>query len=240
MAAATPIYDLCALPPSDVALDVVATSIDGGRSMSGITQAIDVSGGGYVAVSYGGIRLIDPATHLAWNALAGWLSGSVRRIIVPLQTDFICPVNSLGEPPGLPLSRITHSDGRLFTDGTGYQQIINDIFIMGAAALNATTLSLNYPQGFTARAGQWFSIDHKSKGPRAYRIIAILQKITGGNDVVVQIQPALREATVPSQPLEFWRPRGTFRLKPGSNDAWRYVIPGVTGMVDVELVEALP
>jgi hypothetical protein len=84
------------LTPTDLSFDVIGQSIEGGRSLSGITQAIDFSGGGLVAASYSGITLMSRAQHLYWNKLAGLLNGSVRAILVPLWMDGISPIEAEG------------------------------------------------------------------------------------------------------------------------------------------------
>lgn len=90
------VYDLCLLTPAEINIDVVGSAIEGGRSLSGVTQSIDYSGGGFVAVTYGGINLFSRAQHQHWNQLAGILNGSVDYIRVPLWTDFTGPTQTQG------------------------------------------------------------------------------------------------------------------------------------------------
>jgi hypothetical protein len=92
--AADVVYDLCKLTPADVTLDVVGSAIEGGRSLSGVTQSIDYSGGGFVAVTYGGIVPRNSAQAKEWNRLAANLNGSVRTVDVPLWTDYISPLEA--------------------------------------------------------------------------------------------------------------------------------------------------
>src|SRR5580765_7773163 len=94
--AADVIYDLCKLTPADVTIDVVGSAIEGGRSLSGVTQSIDYSGGGFVAVTYGGIIPVHIAQAKEWNRLAANLNGSVRTVDVPLWTDYTSPLEADG------------------------------------------------------------------------------------------------------------------------------------------------
>lgn len=85
------VLDLCKLTPSDVSIDIVNVAISGGRSLSGVEQMINYTGGGYVSVAYGGIFLRSRDQHLYWNKLATILNGSVDFILVPLWTDATSP-----------------------------------------------------------------------------------------------------------------------------------------------------
>ena len=78
--AADIVFDICKLTPAEITLDIVGSAVEGGRSLSGVTQSIDYSGGGFVAVTYGGINLFTSAQAKEWNRLAGCLNGSVRTV----------------------------------------------------------------------------------------------------------------------------------------------------------------
>lgn len=82
-------WDLSVLKPSEASFDVVHASIDGGRSISGLTRAIDVSGGGFWRVEFNRIALRTPTQHRLWNKYAGILSGGVEQMYIPLPTYWL-------------------------------------------------------------------------------------------------------------------------------------------------------
>lgn len=137
---ATLVYDLCKLTPADVSIDVAGSAIEGGRSLSGATQAIDFSGGGFVVASYGGIFIRTRDQHRYWNQLAGILNGAVNSIVLPLWTDPL-----LGTAPD--------------HDGT-----------VAAAALHATTVSITHDPSDLAPGAWFSIDHGGTLGPRAYRI----------------------------------------------------------------------
>lgn len=134
-------YDLCILTPSDIEMDVVGSSIEGGRSVAGVTQSIDYSGGGFVAVTYGGIFLQTFQQHKEWNRLAAVLNGSVRTVRVPLWADPVAIRDGSGAAAG---SSGGPADPTAAAD----------------AALAATSLDISLPAGVTVEGGEWFSINH--------------------------------------------------------------------------------
>ena len=138
-----PVYDLCKLTPAEVTLDVVSSSIEGGRSLSGITQAIDMSGGGYVVATYAGIAILTRDQHRYWNELAGILNGSVNAIALPLWTDLL-----LGAAPD--------------HDGT-----------IAAAALHATQVSITHDPADLVPGAWFSISHADPIGPRAYRVHSV-------------------------------------------------------------------
>jgi hypothetical protein len=231
--------DLCRLRPSTVALDVVGTSLEGGRSISGLTQQIDLSGGGFVTCAYGGIPLYDTATARAWNELAGLIRGSVRYIYVPLITDQVTPVNAKGEYPGIHKDNTPHSDGRYFKDGVGYHQGLQSIKTNDDRPLNGQVINLEVPGGVPIYAGIWFSLFTSKKLHHAHRIIEILTRY-GDNDVTARIEPPFRDAIPKGSVVDVYRPMCTMHLKPGTSLEWAVEMPAFMSWQDVAFEEHFP
>jgi hypothetical protein len=216
MMAADVVYDLCKLTPAEITLDIVGSAIEGGRSLSGVTQSIDYSGGGFVAVTYGGIIPRDASQAKEWNRLAAALNGSVRTVRLPLWADYVAARNAAGLPAGGP-------------GGPANPTVANDHVV------GATVIDLNVPAGVTISGGEWFSIDHGGVIiHRAYRI----WKVTAGTPLVINFMPPLREGVTTGQVTNFWRPQCLMRLPAGETMAWQFRVPGVTSELSVNFVEA--
>jgi len=230
-------YDLCALTPSEVSMDVVGVSIEGGRSLSGVTQAIDYSGGGFVTATYGGINIGSRRQHRYWSRLGANLNGSVTPIIVPLWTDYIAPRNADGYVPGAGAGfGVPHSDETRFDDGAGYDQFYADAVLGVDAAVNAAQIVITMPAGFPLEGGEWFSILHPIRNWRAYRIKEVVSVV--GQAYTCIIGPPLREAVTADQLVSFTRPRCLMRLPAGETMPWAWTAPGVLASLTVNFVEA--
>lgn len=146
---APPVYDRCKLTPAEVTMDVVGTSLEGGRSLSGITQAIDLSGGGFVTATYGGIFIKSRDQHRYWNELAGILNGSVNTIAVPLWTQL------------------------LLGDGSDHSGT------MAAAALHATQVSITHDPADLVPGAWFAINHGGALNWRAYRVLSVGTPVSG-------------------------------------------------------------
>lgn len=202
--------DLCQVTPTEINIDIAGAAIEGGRSMSGLTQAINYSGGGYVVVTYGGINIMSRDQHRYWNTLAGILNGGATRMFVPLWTDMLL------EPT------------ETYTDKA-------DV-VTTAPALFATAMTI-LPTGFTPRAGMWFSINHGGALDwRAYRIVTAAA--AGGGAYDITIRPPLRAAVaIAADVCKFNRPLCSMRLAAGESLPWSWTAPGALGQGVIPLVE---
>jgi hypothetical protein len=208
--------DICVLTPSEITIDIVGSAIEGGRSLSGVTQSIDYSGGGFVAVTYAGINLFTSAQAKAWNALAGCLNGSVRTVDVPLWADQVAARNASGVAAGAPGG------------------IANPT--LNAAALGATTVHSSSPGGLIIEGGEWFSIGHG--GTVEKHVYRVWKAVAAGGGWDLSIMPPLRKAIVVGEVADFWRPTARMRLPAGETMPWIFHVPGATAELSVNFVEA--
>lgn len=200
--------DLCQITPTEIGIDIAGQAIEGGRSMSGVTQAINYSGGGYVVVNYGGINLVDRAQHLYWNSLAGILNGGVTRMFVPLWTD------KLLDPT---------------------KDYTTNSAVAAAAAVFATTISITPPAAYDPEPGLWFSINHGGTvDHRAYRVVTA---VDAGASWTLTIRPPLRAAITTADTCRFHRPLCSMRLAAGQSLPWSWTAPGAWGAGELPLVE---
>jgi hypothetical protein len=208
------IYDLCILTPADITIDVVGSAIEGGRSLSGVTQSIDYGGGGFVAVTYGGIQLFSAAQAKVWNKCAATLNGSVRTVLLPLWTDLVAARNPAGLAAGGP--------------GGPANPTVQAAVLMGVTQLNLAGLGTVVIEG-----GEWFSINHGGVvEDRAYRVT----KFTAPN--VINFMPPLRKDTAAGTVCDFWRPSCKMRLAAGETMAWQFRAPGGNSELSVNFVES--
>lgn len=218
--------DLC--PPAAATFGIVGSAIESARSISGVTSAIDTSGGGFVAVKYTGVFLgnTNRSALRYWSRLSALLASGVQPIIVPLLTDWLSPI-----PDGQALRLLsTYDDTGTFGDRGDFSQGSVGAWNSGVAAVAAGMISIKLQAGLILEGGEWFSILHDTLGHRAYcvkRIESIAVADSDGASVyTVSIRPTLREAVADGVDVNFVRPRCLMRLAPGTamqldiKDSW--------------------
>lgn len=203
--------------------DVVGSAIDGGRNGTGESQTIEMSGGGIVTAVLEDCKIVSKEQMRYINRLGARLNGGFRNIVVPIPTDWYGPFPTIGGLPTPIATGITHSDGSLFSDGSGYSQATVWGHTLENAALNAGQIKIRVFGAPRDIEGDWFSINHSVKGWRAYRDWDCT-KIGGGvdtsagynvsySDFQVAIQPPLRQATETLTPVNLARPRFVAKFK---------------------------
>jgi hypothetical protein len=200
------------LPPYGFSVSVQANAVEYPRALSGRAAANDFTAGGYVMAEFQQIPVVTPAQFRYWNRIARKYSGGRAGIIVPIINDDLLPD---GVPAGT--SGISHSDGALFSDGSGYAQDSISGSLVGDHILNAGTLTFEFFGDAELTGGEWFSIRHPTKNWRAYSIWTIddTEDVSGGGTLyTVGIQPPLREATAGGTDLDFVRPRFLGQMGP--------------------------
>ena len=100
------VFDPSVLPPGRMTLpSIVGASIEGGRSLTGIANDADISGGGLVQASYQNIQLGNTdASRLRNYSRLTALNGGVRSILVTFNTDFLIPGFVAGGPVPFPVA----------------------------------------------------------------------------------------------------------------------------------------
>lgn len=219
------LYDLDLLPPGSMTGPrIVGGTVESGSSLSGVSTASDVTGGGFVALDYDMIWVgnTEPAKMRAAQRLSNALAGGVRQIVVPLLVDFFAPV-ALGA--GQILSKF--SDSSMFSDGSEFSQPPVAGIVIADAAVGAGSLQVSVIGGTTVlQGGEWFGLNHTATdnpyrlpaGFRAYNVTdATLTGVdgTGNNVYTIAIRPTLRDPIAAGAVVDWWRPRCTMRLKPG-------------------------
>lgn len=218
MAALT--WDHDKLPLMTAGYDTVGGGIEGGQSLSGLTGAIDFSGGGYWTIP-GTVVIGTPEQHREWSKIASYLNGNVTSIVFPfIHADFIN------------------------FDPTGYTCEITSVYDVGDTSI---TLKITGPGdgADTVLSGMIFGIEHPTLLERVYTIKAVASATThvigSFTEYDVRIRPPLREAISEDVDIEFYRPACRMRLQKGTSMPWS--VSGqeyMTSRPSITLIEALP
>jgi len=195
--------------------------IDGARNGLGQSITIEMTGGGIVTGSYEECFVQAPEEHEYANWIDAVMSGSFRFMNVPIKTDWAGPFPEINGIPTPIVSGIPHSDGSLFSDGSGYSPSTVSAETTASAALNAGILNLSIAGAPRAlRWADWFSIKHATKGWRAYRYWKVISGTVADPIYSLAISPPLREATASGTKVEFARPRCVMQFPSGFSAPW--------------------
>lgn len=208
--------------PSGMMFDVQGGSVDGGRNALGQSASIGMSGGGLIVGSYKNCFIHDPEQHEYINWLGANLNDSTQFINVPILTDWMGPFPRINGIPQAMVSGIPHSDGALFSDGSGYSQATVWGELTEDAALNAGVISMRvFGLARPLRWADWCSILHPTKGWRMWRYRKILSQTVEANPVYgLAISPPLREAATAGTRVELARPRCVMKFPSGFTLPW--------------------
>lgn len=217
--AAPLLLNLDFLPPGQVTFpQIVGSAVEGGTSLSGVTDASDSTGGGLWALNYSNI-IVGNVTQSALrmiNRIGIALAGGIRNIIVPFPVDFVQPVLI-----GNPVLLSTFSDGTTFSDGSLFSQPSVAGFVLGAQAVGAGTISVSVIGGTgVLEGGEYFGLLHPTKGYRVYAVTDLdtpTVDFNGNNEYTIGIRPPLRDSIADGSRVTWWRPQCLMRLMPGSS-----------------------
>lgn len=173
-------------------VNIERQTLSGGRAISGAQDVVSTDGGGRVYAEFGEGDLIDRDKVLAWRALITMLEEGVTEMVVPFCDIRHQPFG--GEHTATYGDGSVHSDGTPFSGGGPFGETT------APAALRATTLQFNGAFSQPLIGGEWFTIEHIAKGPRAYRV-----RTVAGD--VLTFRPPLREAITAGTRLDFANPR---------------------------------
>ena len=190
-----------ALHPRDIGIHYRARNLSGGAATNGYEQVV-MSPAGLWVVEYGRVRIASAAIAQLWNGLATRWEGRLNPILVPF---CLGPRPYAGGAAAAPIM-LPHDDDTFFDDDTGYTQFAIDATVATAAALRATTISIDVTNGGALAIGQYFGI-----GDRAYQIRSI--DSVAATVTTVGIRPPLRAAAPAGTAINFDRPVCKMRLE---------------------------
>lgn len=219
-----PDFPIDFMRPTRISFDLVGNAVDGGVNGVGEASSIETSGGGMWMASIENMMLEGPDERfevLSW--LGARLNGGFRNIVVPLVNDKIGAFPVIGGAVRPIIKGIPHSDGSLFTDGSGYSQAT----VYGeVVAMDSTGILRVRVYGGARKVFRWsdfFSIYHETKGWRLYRSWELLDQTEEENPVSrIAISPPLRETVPIGTRIELARPRSVMKLQRGQTVPWSY------------------
>lgn len=206
---ALPILHLCRFNFQTQDIRIAGSEIDGGASISGISEPTETDGGGYWLADFsnGNFGNRDEAGRqntLAWRAMQQLFSGG-RRLVT-----LFC--DRWNQPVG-PLNRVPHSDGTPFSDGELYASggaaaQVTAVINGEAGGLNATIIEISFAGEKALLGGERFTHVHPTWLDRCYSI-ETLQTISGGYRIA--FLPGIRGGIAVGDPLDFDNPRCVMR-----------------------------
>lgn len=204
-------------------IDIERQILSGGTSLSNDTDVVATDGGGRLYAEFGDGDLIDRDKVLAWRATLTNLEGGAASVVVPF-----CDVRH--QPYGgghlVPYGDgSVHDDGTLFSGGGPYA------VATVAAPLRAASVTFSGVFSRPLLGGEWFTIDHPVKGPRAYRVRSI-------DGSTLSFRPTLREAIDASTPLDFSNPRCLMRQDPEARSAGSAITNRRHSVASIRFIEA--
>lgn len=177
---------------------ILGGSVDSGGSLSGIVTSSDATGGGLIAVDFTDIQITnaDQAQLRYFNRLAVSLAGGVRQCIVPFPTDWTQPIAASDPSPA---------------------SVVGVVF--GAQAQGAATITISLINGTgVLQGGEWFGLNHPTRGQRAYCVTDPDTVTTDGSGhplITFGFRPPLRDTIADGSAVLWYRPQCLMRLAPG-------------------------
>jgi len=230
--AALPVVHFCQFHPKDQDIRVVGSELDGGTSLSGISQPTQVDGGGYWMadisnMAFGGRSDARRQETLAWRACNSLFSGG-GRAVVPFCDRWNQPVG--------PFHSVPHDDDTSFDDGALYGSPGASASVLNVVngetdGLNCTILDIAIVSEKPLIAGERFTHVHATWLDRCYEIFS-LTPITGGWRI--NIQPGIRGGIAVGDPLDFDNPRCVMRRVSAPTNA---INMGIFGSASIQLAE---
>lgn len=221
--------------PARIQLRPAGATVTGGESLSGQTDVIKTDGGGYWFVQMAGIELITPDLVRAWRAWEDELDSGVTKVLVPVADVRHAPRPVVGGSLSRPSQLQNDSVDPYFPEAVGFATPWIVAKITAAAALRATTVTIEVERGARLKGGEIFAIAHATAGRRIYRVRRVLDR--DGQSATVLIRTPLREAVAIDTPVDFDWPSLVATLVPEA-DISPDIEYGNRSTVDISFREA--
>lgn len=225
---------LCSFQFASQDIRVVNSEVDGGTSLSGISDPVQTDGGGYWQAdfndaSFGGRQDDRRALTLAWRAINAGLSGGARNVVQFCDRHHQ-PINSA--------SAVPHSDDTPFSDDSEYVgsgAFANVLAVVngdvGGGGLNATILDISITSERPLIGGERFTHVHPTWLERAYEVSSI-ETIDGG--LRITFQPPIRGGIEVGDALDFDDVRCVMRRASAPSNA---LAMGLFSSASIQFVE---
>lgn len=203
------VIHLCQFNFESQDIRVVGSEIDGGTSLSGLSDPVQTDGGGYwqadfSSADFGGVADDDRAATLAWRAINAGLAGGSTAIVR------FCDRHH--QPVGAGVL-VPHDDDTPFDDDTEYSSgsasaNVSAVINGQSGGLNATIIDISLTSERDLIGGERFTHVHATWLDRAYEVRRV-DTITGG--LRLTFQPPIRGGIAVGDAIDFDDPRCVMR-----------------------------
>lgn len=177
----------------------------GPRTFGG-KQQVKVTDIGYWVASLSEFPIVHRDQILDWRGIIAALQGMAGDLVVGPLDDLRAP--TFGSYPPV-ITGIPHSDGALFSDGSGYGQSTIRITLASSHPLRATSAILNIHQAGALRRGMYFSV---YDGIRPSLHIITKPPEIDGSQAKIQFLPPLRFPVGGGETVDFASPKAVMNL----------------------------
>lgn len=187
-----------------------ARNVSGGRAISGATPMARMDGGGLWGCKLQDIQ-VSTATQLrCWGALQAALDGGATPVVVANRMLITAPWPTVSGALVTEPYAATCDDTATCDDGATFDEPVIAATLAAAAALRATTLTIEITIGAALQGGEYFSIEHDTYSHRLYQVATAVANDDGTTTITVR--PPLREATAIDTRLDFDNPKCVMQL----------------------------
>jgi hypothetical protein len=181
----------------------------GPMTFSGKSQVVGTDAGFWVA-TLSNFIVRTPEQIREWRGLIADLQGGLNDLVIGAFDCRQAP-RVAGRPPVI--GGITHSDGSLFSDKSGYRQSTIKVVAARDAAVRATSLRINVQEAGKLERGMYFTIWSLVAGvmlPRMYMLTKTPE--VSGSAATIQFLPPLRVAVKEGDEVDFADPKLAMNL----------------------------
>lgn len=195
------VWPRAVLRPEECRANLVAFTRSGGMSVGGGKASVRTDLG-FWSVELVNIPIAKTGQRKAWDAITQILGGSSGRMAIPVWGRDTAPYES-GEYEAPVIS--PHSDGSLFSDGSGYVTNAISAVTVGTTPIGATQITINVIKGGSDFTGVKFSRNHA-----LYQTGQVISVV--GTVWTLRISPSIRETIPAGSALNFDQPTCLCRL----------------------------
>lgn len=164
--------------------ELVARTMSGGRSLSGLMPTARLDGGGAWAAEMRDVQVSTPDQVRAWRALAARLDSGATPVVLEARDERHAPWPLVAGVPQVDEIEATNDDGSTPSDQSTYVSDVIQCEVMADADLRSTTLVLILENARALRGGEYFSIQHDTFSHRLYRVGKVVKADTRDHAVM--------------------------------------------------------
>lgn len=160
-------WPACLMRDRRIMWALTASTLSGGRTLSGAEHRARVDGGGLWMATMSDVQVSSADQVRAWRAIAAILDGGATPVVLANRDVRFAPWSDSTTTEQI---ESTNSDDSTCSDDTPYVSDLIVAEVIEDAALRATTLVINMQHGSALQGGEYFSILHDTFSHRIYQI----------------------------------------------------------------------